>query len=544
MEKKFKVLVTEHVGEAGLDLLRQAQDVELDIKIGLSLPELLAILPEYDGILTRSGTTMDAEKIDAGKNLKVIGRAGVGVDNIDLAEASRRGIIVINAPSGNTFAAAELTMANMLSVIRHIPQAFETIKKGIWERAKFTGMQLLNKTVLIIGLGRIGSEIAKRCHGFGMKVIAYDPYITNQKAESLSVDLYDDLEKALAQADIVTIHTPLTEETSQMINAELLSHFKDGACLINCARGGIVDELAICEALRSKKLSCFATDVYPKEPLKLDHPYLAEDLADRIVLTPHIGANTFEAQDEVARIAAQNMLAVLRGEEYEHAVNLPFIEQSLTSTQKKYLSISRKLGLLVARMARLNNSSIHSCHVTLRGSLFNTELKLMAGVYRPYTVAALKGVLEASGNEGVSYMMAPLIAADRHVDIVETTGDPKTYKNTISVSVDTPKGPVCATATITEEGRQRIVQVNDYWIDFVPQGKILLFQNHDTPGVIGKIGSILGNANVNIANFALGRKDGGTALGAISFDGDIEPQTRKRLLEDTGLIWATTVNFD
>ncbi|MCF0247115.1 MAG: phosphoglycerate dehydrogenase, partial [Synergistes sp.] len=304
MDRKWKVLVTEKVGESGLDMFKNAPDVELDVKIGMSADELLAALPEYDAIMTRSGTTMDEHRVEAGKNLKVIGRAGVGVDNIDLAAASRRGIIVINAPSGNTLAATELTMANMLSVIRRVPQACKSLHEGKWDRNRFTGCQLSGRRLLIIGLGRIGSEISKRARAFGMEVTAYDPYIPHKKAESLRVELLSNLEEAIFAADIVTIHTPLTEETKNMIDENMLRFFKRGAYLVNCARGGIVNEQAVAEAVRSGHLGGFATDVYSAEPLAADHPFLAEDIADRIVITPHIGANTVEAQQEVSRIAA------------------------------------------------------------------------------------------------------------------------------------------------------------------------------------------------------------------------------------------------
>lgn len=541
---KWKILVTEKVGEAGLDIFRNAPDAELDIKIGLTEEELTKIMPNYDGVLTRSGTTMDEKKIEAGRKLKVIGRAGVGVDNIDLAAASRRGIIVINAPSGNTLAAAELTMANMLAVIRRVPQACASLHGGKWERNKFLGCQLSNRRLLIIGLGRIGSEISKRAHAFDMEVIAYDPYIPQKKADSLHVELVDDLEGAISLADVVTIHTPLTEETINMIDEETLRAFKRGAYLINCARGGIVEEAAVARAVRDGRLAGFATDVYASEPLSHDHPFLAEDIADRIVITPHIGANTVEAQSEVSRIAAQNMLLVLRGEPYAHAVNLPFMEQALNADQRMYLSLARKLGVLAAKLAQIRGAAAHNCHVTLRGALFADDERLAANQLRPYTIALLKGMLEVSIGSSVTYMIAPLLAKDRHISIDESSGDSKTYKNTIEVELETEKGPVSLLATITEEGRQRVVRVNDYWVDFVPSGKLLIFQNHDRPGVIGKIGSLLGAANVNIASFALGRKEGsGLALGALEIDGETDEALRSELMKNGDMIWVTTVDF-
>ncbi len=544
MDKKWKVLVTEKVGEAGLDIFRNAAEVELEVALGLTDEEITEKLESADAILTRSGTTMDERKIEAGRNLKVIGRAGVGVDNIDLSAASRRGIIVINAPSGNTLAATELTMANMLAVVRKVPQACASLHAGKWDRNRFTGRQLSGKKLLIIGLGRIGGEVAKRARAFDMEVIAYDPYIPSARAESLHVELMNDLEGAVSLADMVTIHTPLTEETKNMIDENMLRVFKNGAYLINCARGGIVDEAAVAGAVRDGRLGGFATDVYSTEPLKAGHPFLAEDISDRIVITPHIGANTHEAQSEVSRIAAQNMLSVLRGEPYNHAVNLPFIEQTLNQDQRMYLNLSRKIGLLAAKLAQVRGSAAHKCHVTLRGPLFDDEEKRLPNRLRPYTIAVLRGMLEVSIGTQVSYMLAPLLAGDREISIDESCGESRTYKNTIGVELETGKGPVSLLATITEEGRQRIVRVNDYWVDFVPAGKMLIFQNHDRPGVIGKIGSILGKAGVNIANFALGRKEtSGLALGALEIDGETDESLNDELIKSGDMVWVATIDF-
>ncbi|MEG1824870.1 MAG: phosphoglycerate dehydrogenase [Cloacibacillus sp.] len=543
-DKKWKILVTEKVGDAGLEILKAAQDVELEIELGLSEEELLEKLSCVDAVLTRSGTSMDAAKIAAAPNLKVIGRAGVGVDNIDLPAASRSGIIVINAPSGNTLAATELTMANMLAVVRRVPQACTSLHNGKWDRSRFTGRQLSGKKLLIIGLGRIGSEVAKRARAFGMEIIAYDPYIPKKKADLLHAELMSDLEGAVSLADVVTIHTPLTKETANMIDADMLRAFKHGAYFVNCARGGIVEEAAVADAVREGRLAGFATDVYTAEPLPANHPFLADDIADKIVITPHIGANTEEAQEEVSRIAATNMLQVLRGEPYLHAVNLPFMEQTLNADQRMYLNLSRKIGVLASKLAQVRGSAAHKCRVTLRGSLFDDEEKRVANQLRPYTIAVLKGMLEVSIGSSVTYMIAPLLAKDRQISVDESYGEAVTYKNTIEVELETEKGSVSLLATITEEGRHRIVRVNDYWVDFVPTGKLLIFQNHDRPGVIGKIGSVLGAAGVNIANFALGRKEGsGLALGALEIDGDTDDRLMEDLIKNGDMVWVAAVDF-
>lgn len=543
MKNKWKVLVTETIGEIGLNILKDAPDIELIEEKSLTENELKVRLADINGILTRSGTTMDEETINAGRVLKVIGRAGVGVDNINIPAASRKGIIVINAPSGNTLAAVEFTIGCMLSVVRKIPQACASVRRGEWTRSKFTGCQLNGKKLLIIGLGRIGSNIATRCRAFGMDVFAYDPYITQKKADSLRVELMPNLEDAISMADIITIHTPLTSETKNMIDQKMIKGFKSGAYLINCARGGIVDEKAVAQAVRDGHLGGFGTDVFSLEPLAKDHPFLAEDISDRLVITPHIGANTYEAQSEVSRIAVENMLAVLRGEPYFHAVNLPFMEQTLTLDQKMYLNLSRKIGVLAAKLAEVKGGAVKSVHVKMRGIIFDKE-EGYTEQFKPYTISALKGLLEVSLGEEVSYMIAPILAKDRNITVIESTGESHTYKNTIEIELETEKENVILIGTITEEGRQRIVRVNDYWLDFVPNGKILIFQNHDMPGVIGKIGSLLGESGVNIANFALGRKDDkGLALGVLEIDGDINDKIMNKLIKSGDLVWETTVDF-
>ena len=543
-DKKWKILVTEQVGEAGLKLLREAPDVELFEEPGIKRDEILKRVAEMDGILTRSGTRMDKEMLDAGVSLKVVGRAGVGVDNIDLPEASRRGIIVINAPTGNTLAATELTMSVMLGVMRKVPQAFASVQAGCWERSKFMGRQLSGRKLLIIGLGRIGSNIAVRARAFGMSVMAYDPYISKRRAESLNVPLAENLADAVSLADVVTIHTPLTEETTNMIDRDLLKAFKPGAYLINCARGGLVEEEAVVEALRDGRLAGFATDVYPEEPMAADHPFHAGDLQDRVILTPHIGANTVEAQSEVSRIAASNMLAALRGQAYEHAVNLPFMEQTLNATQRAFVNLARKMGVLGAKIAEAKGASVHRCHVMMRGSQFLDEEPAAAGSLRPYSIAFLKGLLEVSHGPEVNYMLAPILARDRHLDVDEGVSESRTYKNLLEITLETDKGPLDLFGTITEEGRQRLVKVSDYWVDFVPRGRLFVFQNHDRPGVIGSIGRILGERQVNIANFSLGRKDGsGLALGILEIDDKIPAEAERELSQHNDMVWSVQVDL-
>ncbi|NLW34300.1 MAG: phosphoglycerate dehydrogenase, partial [Syntrophorhabdus aromaticivorans] len=507
----YKVLVTETVSEAGLELLRQDKDIKIEVRTGLSREDLLKAVSDVDGMITRSGTPLDAEVLGAAKKLRAAARAGVGLDNIDLAEASRHGVVIINTPTGNTLAATEHTMAMMLALVRRVPQAFNSVTSGEWKRSRFVGRQLSGKRLLIIGLGRIGTQVALRCRVFGMEVTAFDPYISTEKAERAGVELVDDLAGGLSLADIVTLHVPLTRETRGMIDGEILKTCKRGAYIINCARGGLVEEDACAEAVRSGHLSGAAFDVFDGEPIRQDHPLLAEDIRDRVIVTPHIGANTEEAQSAVATIACSNLLAALKGKPCENAVNLPFVEQTLSDGSRAFLSLARKLGFLAAHLVR---EPVKDIRITLRGPLFSPEDDPICFEipyhYSPFSVAGLKGFLEYSHGPEVNYMSAPLIAADKGIRVEESRTAGGTWKNQIelSLSVAKQREKITVSGTVTEEGKQRVVNIGGYWIEFVPEGTVLLFSNHDRPGVIGKVGTLLGKVGTNIANFALGRRNG------------------------------------
>jgi len=544
---EMKVLVTDTVSEAGISLLRKEKELQVEVRLGLSREELLEAVADADGMLTRSGTPLDGEVLGAAKKLRAVARAGVGVDNIDLAAASRRGIVVINAPTGNTLAATEHTLAMMLSLVRKVPQAWNSVASGEWKRSRFMGMQLSGKRLLVIGLGRIGTQVALRCRAFGMEVSAYDPYISKEKADRAGVRLLDDLSGALSLADVLTLHVPLTAETRRLLDGRLLKACKRGAFLVNCARGGLVDEEAVADGVRSGLLAGAAFDVFDGEPVRTDHPFLAPDIREKVILTPHIGANTEEAQSAVAVIAASNLAAALLGRPYEHAVNLPFSEQLLSDGRRAYLSLARKMGYLAAHLLR---EPVKEIRVTLRGPLFSKgDDPICFEVpyhYSPFTVAGLKGMLEVSHGPEVNYMSAPLLASDKGIAVEESRGEGGTYKNLleVTISAEGSREGVTAAGTVTEEGRQRVVNLNGYWIEFVPEGTVLLFSNHDRPGVIGKVGTILGEAGSNIANFALGRKNGsGLAVGALQIDNDIPLKVIDTFKADADLLWAVKVNF-
>lgn len=541
----WKVLVSDHIHESGLTKLSSDPEIQLENRPSVSRGELLEIIGDFQALVTRSGTPLDKEILSRAKNLQVVARAGVGVDNIDLLEASKRGVVVINAPTGNTLAAAEHTMAMMLSLIRHVPQAFRSLSAGEWKRSNFTGIQLHGKKLLIIGLGRIGSKVALRCRSFGMEILGYDPYISRERAERLGVTLLDDLRGALSMADIVTLHVPLTEETRGMIGEMELKACRKGACIVNCARGGLVSEEACAVSLREGHLGGAAFDVFGIEPPAKEHPLMASDIRDKIILTPHLGANTREAQSAVSLIAVENLLAALRNRPYEHAVNLPFMDHLLREGEKEYLSLARKSAVMAMHLLK---EPLCSVKVVMRGPVFQKDDENMCFElpyrYSPFTIACLKGALEVRHGDEVSYMFAPLLAAEKGIGIEEVRGDSTSYKNLLEISLRGEREEVVVRSTVTEEGKERIIGINGYSVEFVPDGLVMIFKNHDRPGVIGKIGTSLGNSGSNIASFNLGRKNGsGLALGVLLIDNEIPEELLEGLEKDADLLWAVKIDL-
>ncbi|SNR76646.1 phosphoglycerate dehydrogenase [Desulfurobacterium atlanticum] len=507
----FKVLVTEHIAEPGIEILRNQPDVELtyDPELFRDFEKILQIIPEYDAIITRSGTPVNKELLSKAEKLKVIGRAGVGVDNIDLDEASRRGILVVNAPTGNTLAATEHTMGMMIAAARQIPQAHNSLKiERRWDRKKFMGVELAGKTLGIIGFGRIGSRVGIRAKAFDMKVIAYDPYIKKEKAEKLGVELLDSLDELLERADVITVHTPLTDETRNMITRKEIEKMKDGVILLNIARGGIINEQDLYEALKSGKVRAAAVDVFVKEPandnILLDAP--------NIIVTPHIGANTFESQTNVAVIIANQVLAALRGEEVEFAVNAPF-EETTAKVMKPWMELAEKLGLFAVQVACARSKEIVIEYIGDLGE----DVKA-------FTAAFLKGFLSKIVDIPVNYINAPFLAKERGLRIVEVRKEEGTnFKRLMRVACEIDGKRFSVAGTVMEGKFPKIVEINNFLFDLVPSGRLLIIKNIDVPGVIGKMGSILGKHNVNIAGFQLGRVGRGKEAKAIILVDDEVP---------------------
>lgn len=516
----FKILITDDIGPAGLAMLQTAKDVNYDV-VKLPNPEkMLQIIGDYDAVITRSGTPLTSAVFEAGGRLKVTGRAGVGLDNIDVDAATRRGVLVMNTPEANTLAATELTMALMLASCRNLPRANASIKRGEWTRSKFIGVQLSTKTLGVIGLGRIGSRVAIRCQAFGMKVVAYDPYIAEEAAERIHVPLVSSLEELLRTAEIITVHTPLTEETRGLIGAAEIAMMKDGVRLINCARGGIFDEKALLEGLVSGKIAGVGLDVYSAEPPK--NELLQQLLArDEVVATPHIGANTREAQRDVAVQVVQQVIEALRGENYRNVVNLPFPEGVDYRSLAPYMTLAEKIGSLQMQMIQ---GRVTRVEVEFRGEDVEAHAK-------PLTIALLKGMLAPILSADVNYVNASHLADERGIHLTQTRYPAaEDYSNVILCRVISAKETRLIGGALFLHKQPRIVLLDHYRIDALPSGPALILSNRDIPGVIGRVGTLLGEKGINIAEWQMGRSaPGDMAVSFINIDTPASEEVLKEL---------------
>lgn len=503
----FKVLVSDPISDLGISLLVEASDVSIDKKTGLSEDELVAIIGEYDALLVRSQTRVTERIMTAGKQLKVIGRAGVGVDNIDLEAATKRGIVVINAPDGNTITTCEHTFAMMMALARHIPQAYLKTVGGEWDRKSFVGVELRNKVLGVLGMGRIGSEVAARAKAFGMSVLGYDPFLTEERAEKLGVKLAS-VDDVIRGADFITVHTPLTPETRHMIGNSQFSVMKKGMRIINCARGGIIDEEALVEAINEGIVAGAAFDVFEEEPPKPDHPFLKHP---KIIVTPHLGASTIEAQENVAIDVSEQLLHILRGEPYKNAVNMPSVAADVLSKIQPYFPIGRKLGSFAAQIAE---GAVKEIVVAYSGELADVDTQ-------PITRYVVEGVLAHHlGSDQVNPVSAMHLAKTRGVNIVTNkTHASKGFVNLVSVTLRTSKEERTVAGALLNGFGARITQIDQYPVDVAPEGHILLISHNDKPGIIGRVGTLLGSNDVNIATMQVGRKlAGGSAIMALGVD--------------------------
>ena len=512
----MKILVTDSLAPEGLEVFQRAGGFEVNVRLGHKPEELKKICADYDGWVIRSGTKITAELIEAAKKLKVIGRAGVGFENIDADAATKKGIVVMNTPGGNNVTTGEHTIALMMALARHIPQAVASLKGGQWERNKFVGVELCNKTIGVIGLGNVGRIVAQRAAALMMKVIGYDPFISGENIARMGVEPVG-LEEIFARSDFITVHVPLTPETQGLISREAFAKMKTGVRIINCARGGIVDENDLADAIKEGKVAGAALDVYVDEPPAADHPLLK---MDQVITTPHLGASTDEAQLNVAIAVAEQMVDFLSQGVVRYAVNVPSVSPELLEVLRPYLLLSEKLGSLLSQMVGALPKEVQ---VEYGGDV--TEYNLA-----PLTLAVLKGILTPIMESGVNYVNAPILARDRGIKVVESKSSRTSdFANYITVKADTGKIEMEVEGVVFGAKHPRIVRVDNFYLEAVPEGYILILRNRDVPGVVGTVGTLLGKNGINIAGMELGRSEkGGNAISFIHVD---EAVTKKALQE-------------
>ncbi|MFC2051397.1 phosphoglycerate dehydrogenase [Chloroflexota bacterium] len=511
----MKVLVADSIGEEGVNIL--SSYAEVDVKTGLKPEELVSIIGDYEALVVRSQTQVTAKVIEAGKKLQVIGRAGVGIDNIDVEEATQRGIVVVNAPTGNTISATEHTIALMLALARHIPQATASLKSGAWRRNDFVGTELKDKTLGIIGLGNVGSEVARRALGLEMKVISYDPFISVDHASNLQIELVP-LKQLLKESDFITLHIPLTKSTKELIGVKELALAKPTVRIINTARGGLINEEALINAIKDKKVAGAAFDVFTTEPIT--ESALFEE--NNIIVTPHLGASTTEAQVLVAKDVAEQIITVFKGQPARYAVNAPFISAETLSTLSPFIEAASTTGKLVRQLIE---GQMNSIRIKYDGEISNYDTNALKATI-------LGGLLEDISEERINLVNANLVAARRGLTVVEEKeATCENYANLITVEVTTSTSATTVATTVMR-GEVHIVRVNDYWIDIVPHGGYFLFSDHqDRPGLIGAVGKITGDANINISFMHLGRlKLRGQALMILVLDEPLPEEQQQQIL--------------
>ncbi|KUG19413.1 d-3-phosphoglycerate dehydrogenase [hydrocarbon metagenome] len=518
----YRVLVSDPLAEEGIDILREFCDV--DVRCDLTEDQIVEIIKDYDAILVRSGTMVTARIIEAGERLKFIGRAGAGVDNIDCDAATRRGIIVANAPEGNTLAATEHTMAMMLSLARNIPQANSSLKKKEWKRSKFMGIELNEKTLGIVGLGRIGREVAKRARAMEMKCVAYDPFISRERASQVGVELMS-LEELFRVSDVITLHTPLIQETYHVINAESIASMKDGVRIINCARGGIIDEQALADAVRSGKVAGAAVDVFEDEP-PMNSPLLG---LDGVIATPHLGASTIEAQKNVAVSIARQCISVLSGGAAKYVVNAPMVPPEQQEMIEPYARLVEKMGRLLIQLVE---GRLESIEITYGG-----EVADMQANTRFITRIALKGLLDPILQLPVNIVNAEFVARERGIRVSETlTEEAHGFKNIITLAVKTDRMTESVSGSMSGPSRPRIVAIGEYRTDMTPGGDVVISRHTDKPGVIGRVATILGQVNINIAGMQVGRNmPGEEAVMVLNVDSAVPNEAMQQIRQVDGI---------
>jgi D-3-phosphoglycerate dehydrogenase len=495
-----------------------------------TVEEIEKMIGDYDALIIRSATKVTAGLLEKASKLKVVGRAGSGLDNVDIPAATKKGVVVMNTPGGNTVTTAEHTIGMIFASARMIPQAYSSMKAGKWEKKKFEGVELFDKTLGIIGLGAIGGVVANRCTALGMKVLAFDPFISTEKAKQLGIELAD-LETIYKRSDFITLHTPKTKETAGLINKDTIAKMRDGVRIINCARGGIVNEADLYEALKSGKVAGAAFDVFEKEPPE-NHPLMT---LDNFIATPHLGASTLEAQENVATAVAEQIVDYLIAGTVRNAVNVPSVPADQLPSLSPYINLAERMGLFAAQVIE---GGLTQVTVEYSGDVSNLKLE-------PVTLAALKGLLTPIIQENVNYVNAPLIAKDRGIEVkVSKSSDTREYTSLITIKVKAGAKEMSVAGTLNSKKEPRIIQVDDFPMETVPEGDMLVLMNNDKPGVIGGIGTLMGQNGINIARMQFGReKQGGKAMSVVSVDSAISDEIMNKVRKLPNVLSAKQVRI-
>jgi D-3-phosphoglycerate dehydrogenase / 2-oxoglutarate reductase len=526
----MKILVSDQLEQSCIDILVHEQ-FEVDNRPGLPADELKKVIGEYDALIVRSATKVTAEVIGLGTRLKVIGRAGTGVDNIDVQAATRRGVLVMNTPGGNTISAAEHTVSLMLSLVRNIPQAYASLLRGEWERKKFTGLEVFEKTVGVIGLGKIGYEVAMRCMGLGMKVIGYDPVLSNDVMAKMKIEPVS-LEELYRRADIITVHTPLTAQTKGLLNDEVFGKCKKGVRVVNCARGGIIDEGALLRALKSGQVGGAALDVFEAEPPK-GNPLLAHP---HVIATPHLGASTEEAQEKVAIQIAHQIADALKERAFTAVVNGAAMHLTLKQEIRPFVKLAERLGSLAAQTA---GGKLRSVTVSAVGETMSDSIELLKS-------CVLKGVLSHKTPDPVNFINASFLAKELGITVSDMRGMAGgDYSNLLSVRYETESGTLDVAGTVFGSSTVRLVQMDGFTFEVNPEGHLLIYYNIDRPGMLARVGTILAEHKINIGGMSLGRTAmGETALTIMNIDSDVPPAALQALKQQEGVSEVKVVRLE
>jgi D-3-phosphoglycerate dehydrogenase len=515
----IKILVSDALSQKGLKVFNDSSELTVDVKTDLKPEALKEIIKDYDALVVRSATKVNKDIIQAATKLKVIGRAGVGLDNVDLEAATAKGVIVMNTPAGNTISTAEHTFSMILTLSRNIAQANASMKKGEWKRSKFMGVELYNKVLGILGFGRIGSEVAKRALSFGMKVLAYDPFLSAQVAEDIGVEVAE-LKKVLQESDYITVHTPLTDETRHLISDKEFGLMKKNVRIINCARGGIIDELALVKAVKEGKVAGAALDVFENEPLAADSELLK---LDNVITTPHLGASTEEAQINVAIEVAEIVRDALLGRGIRNAANYPCLDAETAKLLTPYINLGEKLGMFAAQLVE---GRFQELVITYSGQITKYNLS-------PVTMALVKGLLAPILKETVNFVNGLSLLKERGIKLLESkSGQEGEFVNLIQLEIKTDKETKSILGTLSGNKQPRIVKIDDYYLDLYPVGEMIFIRNLDKPGLIGNLGTLMGKNGINIAAMALGRnKPGDKAISVWSVDKQVSLQVQDKIRE-------------